>query len=317
MGLRPRRGAVAVRRSSGVRGCARRPGPAVATRMARGPRLAPAPVDRGLVVVARASDDSGLWAVGAVLVLLGTLGPPPCWCPSAGRCARRAVRRAGAAETSSRPTRPPTSSAPRPPAGPAWTATPDPAFGVHRAPRRGLLGAPRVHRRAAVTDQSTIVAPPTGENPRSDDVEAEVSPVSGDDLARARGTDFFHVDDHLDDRERAVLDRVRTFCDDAGRPGGQRLLGARGVPVRRWCPRYAELGVAGGSLHRLRLPGPVPAGRGHGRRRARPRRRQHRHLQRRPLRAGHDRHRAARLRRAAAALAAGDGRGATGSGRSR
>ena len=35
----------------------------------------------------------------------------------------------------------------------------------------------------------------------------------GDDLALSRGTDFFHIGDLLDERERAVLDRVRAYCD--------------------------------------------------------------------------------------------------------
>ena len=35
----------------------------------------------------------------------------------------------------------------------------------------------------------------------------------GDDLALSRGTDFFHIGDLLDERERAVLYRVRTYCD--------------------------------------------------------------------------------------------------------
>ena len=36
---------------------------------------------------------------------------------------------------------------------------------------------------------------------------------TGDDLALSRDTDFYHVGDHLDGRERAVLARVREYCD--------------------------------------------------------------------------------------------------------
>ena len=35
----------------------------------------------------------------------------------------------------------------------------------------------------------------------------------GDDLALSRGTDFFHVGEQLDEREREVLRRVREYCD--------------------------------------------------------------------------------------------------------
>jgi hypothetical protein len=35
----------------------------------------------------------------------------------------------------------------------------------------------------------------------------------GDDLAVSRDTDFFHVGEQLDEREREVLRRVREYCD--------------------------------------------------------------------------------------------------------
>ena len=89
-------------------------------------------------------------------------------------------------------------------------------------------------------------------------------------------------------------------------PGDQRLLGGGRAAVAADAPagraRPARRGHPG-----LRLPGHEPAGPRTGEHGAAPRRRQPRHVPRRPVGAGDEVDRAARLRGAEAALAAGDG----------
>src|SRR5690349_15999182 len=144
------------------------------------------------------------------------------------------------------------------------TAGPSPVegwVGVRRRPRRGLLGGTPSRPEAAVTDPSTLAAPPTGENPRAEHVEAAVSPVSGDDLARSRGTDFFHVEEHLDARERAVVARVREFSDDVVAPVANEHWENAEFPAGL-LPAYAGLGVAGGALDGHGCPGLSPLAEG-------------------------------------------------------
>jgi glutaryl-CoA dehydrogenase len=112
-----------------------------------------------------------------------------------------------------------------------------------------------------VTDPTTLAAPPAGENPHAEHVEAEVSPVSGDDLARSRGTDFFHVEEHLDARERDVVRRVRRFSDEVVAPVANDYW-ERGEFPAPLLPAYTELGVAGGVLHGHGCPGLSPLAEG-------------------------------------------------------
>jgi glutaryl-CoA dehydrogenase len=99
------------------------------------------------------------------------------------------------------------------------------------------------------------------ENPHADDVDAGLSPVDRDLLGRARGTDLFAVTDLLDDRERALLQRVRDWCD------------AEVVPIVADCweravlppalvEGYRRLGVAGGTLEGHGCPGLSPLAEG-------------------------------------------------------
>jgi glutaryl-CoA dehydrogenase len=79
-------------------------------------------------------------------------------------------------------------------------------------------------------------------------------PVSGDDIARAQGTDFFAMDDLLTEEERAIRDRVRAFVDDHLIPVANDYW-QREEFAAELIPRYAELGVAGGAIHDYDCPG--------------------------------------------------------------
>ena len=83
----------------------------------------------------------------------------------------------------------------------------------------------------------------------------------GDDLALSRGTDFFHIGDLLDERERAVLGPRPDLLRHPGRAGGQRLLGTRGVPAAAH-RRLPGLHVAGGTLTGHGCPGLSPVAEG-------------------------------------------------------
>jgi glutaryl-CoA dehydrogenase len=76
----------------------------------------------------------------------------------------------------------------------------------------------------------------------------------GDDLAASRGTDFFAIGDHLDERERAVLARVRDWCDTEVAPVANEYWERAEFPMAL-VPGYRELGVAGGALHGHGCPG--------------------------------------------------------------
>jgi len=78
--------------------------------------------------------------------------------------------------------------------------------------------------------------------------------VSPQDLGRSQGTDFFHTDDLITDRDRAVRDRVRTFVDDELIPVASAYWERAEFPRELVAP-YAALGVAGGSLHGPGCPG--------------------------------------------------------------
>ena len=68
-------------------------------------------------------------------------------------------------------------------------------------------------------------------------------------------TDFYLLDERLTDEERAIRDRLRAFCDREVTPDHQRLLGARGVPVRARARRSPSSGLAGGVIDGYGCPG--------------------------------------------------------------
>jgi glutaryl-CoA dehydrogenase len=74
------------------------------------------------------------------------------------------------------------------------------------------------------------------------------------ELAHSQGTDFFAMDDLLTDEERAIRDRVRAFADDEVVPVANDYWERAQFPYEL-VPRYAELGVAGGTIQGYRCPG--------------------------------------------------------------
>jgi glutaryl-CoA dehydrogenase len=84
---------------------------------------------------------------------------------------------------------------------------------------------------------------------------------SGDDLALSRDTDFFHIGEHLDDRERALLRRVRDYCDTQVAPVANAYWERAEFPAEL-VPGYRELGVAGGALAGFGCPGLTPLAEG-------------------------------------------------------
>jgi glutaryl-CoA dehydrogenase len=99
------------------------------------------------------------------------------------------------------------------------------------------------------------------ENPHAERVEAAVSPVPSADLARSRGTDFFHVENRLESRERSLLGKVRTFCDERVAPVANDYWERAELSVEL-IDGYAGLGVAGGSLTGHGCPGLSPMAEG-------------------------------------------------------
>jgi glutaryl-CoA dehydrogenase len=83
---------------------------------------------------------------------------------------------------------------------------------------------------------------------------APLAMPNGDDLAQSRGTDFFHVADHLDDGERRLLVRVREYCDTQVVPVATGFWERAEFPVEL-VPGYRELKVAGGTLTGHGCPG--------------------------------------------------------------
>jgi glutaryl-CoA dehydrogenase len=83
----------------------------------------------------------------------------------------------------------------------------------------------------------------------------------GDDLALSRGTDFFHIGDLLDERERAVLDRVRTYCDTQVAPVVNDYWERAEFPLPL-IAGYRDLHVAGGTLRGHGCPGLSPVAEG-------------------------------------------------------
>ena len=69
-----------------------------------------------------------------------------------------------------------------------------------------------------------------------------------------QGLDLYRIDDLLDDRERAVRDRVRTWCDKDVVPVINDFWQRAEFPFDL-VPGYAALGIAGGQLHGHGCPG--------------------------------------------------------------
>jgi glutaryl-CoA dehydrogenase len=93
------------------------------------------------------------------------------------------------------------------------------------------------------------------------DEGAPLALPSGDDLALSRGTDFFHIAEHLDERERALLQRVRNYCDTQVAPVANDFWERAEFPAPL-VAGYRELGVAGGTLTGHGCPGLSPVAEG-------------------------------------------------------
>ncbi|MGE3287734.1 MAG: acyl-CoA dehydrogenase family protein [Pseudonocardia sp.] len=93
------------------------------------------------------------------------------------------------------------------------------------------------------------------------DPAAAIQLPSGADLARSRETDFYHVADHLDEQERAVLARVREYCDTEVAPVANDFWERAEFPAPL-VDGYRRLGVAGGSLSGYGCPGLSPLAEG-------------------------------------------------------
>lgn len=90
---------------------------------------------------------------------------------------------------------------------------------------------------------------------------APVELPTGADLALSRDTDFFHVGEHLDETERAVLARVREYCDTEVAPVANDFWERAEFPAPL-VAGYRRLGVAGGSLTGHGCPGLSPMAEG-------------------------------------------------------
>ena len=83
----------------------------------------------------------------------------------------------------------------------------------------------------------------------------------GADLALSRATDFFDIGAHLDERERAVLARVREYCDTQVAPVANDFWERAEFPLSL-VAGYRELGIAGGTLVGHGCPGLSPVAEG-------------------------------------------------------
>ncbi|MEO8852084.1 MAG: acyl-CoA dehydrogenase family protein [Allobranchiibius sp.] len=79
----------------------------------------------------------------------------------------------------------------------------------------------------------------------------------GDDLGMSRGTDFYGLDERLDEGEVAIRDRVRQFCDTEVVPRAAAYWEAADMPAEV-IQGYGGLGIAGGALQGHGCPGMTP-----------------------------------------------------------
>jgi alkylation response protein AidB-like acyl-CoA dehydrogenase len=86
------------------------------------------------------------------------------------------------------------------------------------------------------------------------DLDRPIEMPRGDDLALGRGTDFFHVGEQLDEREREVLHRVREYCDTQVAPVANEYWERAEFPAPL-VEGYRKLEVAGGTLSGYGCPG--------------------------------------------------------------
>ncbi len=93
------------------------------------------------------------------------------------------------------------------------------------------------------------------------DLDRPLPLPTGDDLAASRDTDFYGVGELLDDRERAVLARVRDYCDTQVAPVAGEYWERAEFPTPL-VAGYRELGVAGGALFGFGCPGLSPLAEG-------------------------------------------------------
>jgi glutaryl-CoA dehydrogenase len=99
-----------------------------------------------------------------------------------------------------------------------------------------------------------------GDGATTAEVAAPTAALSHE-LGRAQGTDFFATDDLLSAEERAIRDRVRRFADEELIPVANDHWERAEFP-RALVPRYAELGVAGGTIKGYGCPGMSPVAEG-------------------------------------------------------
>ncbi|HEY3108220.1 MAG TPA: acyl-CoA dehydrogenase family protein, partial [Chloroflexota bacterium] len=71
---------------------------------------------------------------------------------------------------------------------------------------------------------------------------------------RAAGTDYYQIDDLLTEDERALRERVRTFCDREVLPVINRYWEAAEFP-HELVPKLAALGLCGGTIAGYGCPG--------------------------------------------------------------
>lgn len=74
------------------------------------------------------------------------------------------------------------------------------------------------------------------------------------DVSSSLGTDFYLLDELLTDEEREVRDRVRAFCDREVIPVMNEYWDRAEFPFEM-IPKFAELGIAGGSIEGYGCPG--------------------------------------------------------------
>jgi glutaryl-CoA dehydrogenase len=93
------------------------------------------------------------------------------------------------------------------------------------------------------------------------DESAPLALPDGGDLALSRGTDFFDISAQIDERERALLARVRDYCDTEVAPVANDYWERAEFPAPL-VAGYRALGVAGGTLRGYGCPGLSPVAEG-------------------------------------------------------
>lgn len=123
---------------------------------------------------------------------------------------------------------------------------------------------PRSDNTGLEADAGVVAGEANAPEPRpggSSESEQRALPPDPSILGRARGTDFYRLEELLTEQERAVRDRVRAFCDEQVLDRAASYWDEARFPVEL-LDGYAELGVAGGSLAGDGCPGMSPLAEG-------------------------------------------------------